>query len=99
MRGHGIESANAAVAERAAHLLDDVGFRVERVANHQKNACGAETLGLRGDSLAGRGTKNDFVHLTKDDATRGQHELLLMLDYRSRLRHWPIPDGDSILPL
>src|SRR5262245_39853516 len=99
MRRHGVEGANAAVAERAAHLLDDVRFRVERVANHQKNASGAETLGLRDDSLAGRGTKNDFVHLTKDDATRGKHELLLTLDYRARLRHSRMPDGDPNLPL
>src|SRR5215467_7887342 len=69
MRRHDVEGANAAVTQRATHLLDYVGFRVERVADHQKNACGAETLGLRSDGLAGPGAKNDFVHLTEDDAT------------------------------
>src|SRR5262245_32193547 len=77
MRRHGVEGPDAAVAERAAHLLDLVRFRVERIANHKKDTCGAETRSLRGDSLAGRGAEYDLVHLTEEDATRRYHELLL----------------------
>src|SRR5262245_11195457 len=99
MRRHGVEGPDAAVAERAAHLLDLVRFRVERIANHKKDACGAETRHLRGDGLAGWSAEYDLVHLTEEDATRGYHELLLTLLGDPKSYAIREPGGDPNLPL
>ena len=76
VRRHPVEAAGAAIAERAAHLLDLVRVPVERVAHHQENARRAEALRLRGHRLRRRLAEHHLIHLAEDHASRWQHVVL-----------------------
>ena len=62
MRRHRVEGADAARAQRAADVFDHVGLAVQRAADHQKGAVGAQPVHLLDDHLGCRPSENDFIH-------------------------------------
>ena len=60
---------DAARAQRVADFLDLVGFAVERAADHQERAAGAQPVHLLDDRLGGRAAEHDLVHGAEYDTT------------------------------
>jgi hypothetical protein len=73
VRRHGIEGADAVVAERAAQLVDFVGGAVERAAHHQEDPFGATLPRQRGDGFGGRLAVDDLFHLAENDLAGLRH--------------------------
>jgi len=77
VRRHFVEHAGAAVAEGVADPRDLRRGPVERAADHQEYAFGAQSGCLFGDRLRGGDAEADFVHLAEYDPAIGGHDAFL----------------------
>jgi hypothetical protein len=73
MRRHLVEHARATIAQGGADFGDHVGFAVERAADHQEHALGAQAPGLLGDRFGGGFAEHDLIHFAEYDASFAGH--------------------------
>ncbi len=69
MRRHRVEGADAARPQRAANLLDLVGFAVQRAADHQERALRAQPVQLFLNRFGCRPPEHDLIHRAEYDTT------------------------------
>ena len=69
MRRHRVEGADAARPQRAANVLDLIGFAVERAADHQEGAFRAQPVQLFDNRLGCRPPEHDLIHRAEYDTT------------------------------